>query len=319
MKKYKGFLIIGAIWLGFVFLWLKFFGFNIFIFALNFVMFVCFILWGKLFNVLPEEKEISKWNGLKIKTDLDVLKETAQESLGQGDFNIAENQFRTLLEKYPNDFDCHKGLAESLFGQVHWGVRKDQPKKREALEQYRWVFDHYLRNKNQHDVVNLYRKLLGPYTVEEIGEKYKIFVTESAEAIGTVAVHDGQDSRERNRRLHVEFDGLANEGKLLQAQVVLEEILKVEDIRNIETIFLCRMGEVCQRAGKQKATETIYEEVSKRGDERQTVKALEVLARFWLNTPKQLHLVHLYKGSAERFATIDDSPEWVEIGQKLKK
>lgn len=321
MKKYTGPLIVGGLWLGVVILWLNFNGLSgplfIFIVLLNLCMFSGFFIWTRVFNVSPEGTEIARWKGFKRKSSLEVTKETAQESLRQGDFNIAENQFRPLLEKHPDDPDARLGLAKSLFGQADRGLRKDPQKKAEALEQYRWVLEYDLKNGKHQEALELYRKILGPYSAEEIGQRFKTLVSGAAEAMGTMAVHDGHDLHLLKKKLHAEFDDFANRGKFPQAQAVLEEILKCEDVHGMEAVFLCRLGEVCQRVGGQKTTEDIYEEIAKRGDGRQTAKALAVLARYWLNTPKQLQLAHLYKASAERFATLDDSPEWVELGRKL--
>jgi tetratricopeptide (TPR) repeat protein len=282
---------------------------------------VCVFLFYKFFiNIGGKKDAISRWDGINLKSKEQLLKESAQKELREGFFNIAEDQFRTLMKTIPFDLETRLGFAESLFGQAILGdVRKDREKKTEALEHFRWALDYYLRKQDHDNALKLYKKILGPYSIEEIGEKFKPLISESAQAIGTVAVHDGHDLIESKRKLHAEFDELINQGKLLQAQAVLEEILKYQEIYNMEPTFLCRLADVSLRAGNQRTTERIYEEVSKRGDERQTVKALGILARFWLNTPKQLHLAHLYKGSAERFVTIDDSPEWVELGQKLRQ
>ncbi len=327
MRKYSGFLMVAGTWLGFVALWLflayHYFSVDpallVFVGLLNVVMVVCFFIWLRSFEVFPEWGEISKWKGFRRKSQKEILGETAQKALGQGDFNIAENLFRELLRDHPDDGEAHRGLAESLFGQSNRGVRKDAEKRTEALEQYQWVLRYYLGHQRPGEALTLYRRILGPYSAEEIGEKFKPLLSQAAEGLGTVAVHNRDDLLEYRRKLHAEFEGMEAAGKYPQAQAVSDEILKNEPLGDLEPGFLIRMGEVGLRAGNPKAAEPLFEEVAKRGDRGQTLRALEVLARFWLKTPKQPHLTHLYQGSAERFATLDESHEWVELGRKLKQ
>jgi len=281
--------------------------------------FLAFLIWLKFYRPYFFKKYgVSRWSGFKKKTDNQILKETAQKFLAEGTFNTAENLFTPLLKTMGDDLKVRLGLAESLYGQAMLrGLRKNLQKKAGALEQYQWVLDYYLRERHFHEATTLYRRLLGPYSADEIGIKFKALIRVAAETLGTVVVHAESDRVERVTKLHDEFNAFESAGKFLQAQAVLEDILKFEDIVNLEPSFLSRAGEVCLQAKRLTSAEKLFESVAKRGDAAQTARALEVLAQFWLETPKQIHLTVLYKGTKWRLATLDEFPKWVELGEKL--
>ncbi len=280
---------------------------------------ISFLVWMKFFYENPNKyRKISRWAGLKRKSDDQHFKEMTQKLLKEGSFGIAEGQFKILLGIRPEDFEVHLGLAESLFGQVEWGLRKDSDKKGDALKEYQWVMRYYLQHEQLNEAVDLYKKILGPYSSQEIGGELKSLIENAAEKMGTIVVHDGDDFIVHLQKLHDEFDFYEKAGKYLQAESVVEDILKHEVIHDIDPDLLVRMGEVCLRNKKDRLVEDIFEQVVKRGDMLQTIRALAVLERFWMYSTRRPRLAQLYKESEGRFATIDESHEWLELGKRLR-
>jgi hypothetical protein len=210
------------------------------------------------------------------------------------------------------------GLAESLFGQAIKGVKKDTAKKEEALQKYRWVLDHYIREQKTYEALGLYKRLLGHYSASEMGERYRSLVGDYAKQTGNIILHGKDDLVEFEKVFLTDFNNFEGVGNYFKAHVVLLEILEKIEVSELDPSFLSRAGEVCLRVKDIKLAEKLFEAVAKRGDLRQTVRALDVLARYWLRTPQQPALNFLYKDSAARFHNLYLFPEWVELGEKLK-
>ncbi len=281
--------------------------------------FIALIVWVKFFHNNPFKGHlISRWKGLKKKDDHQVLLEEAHQVMAEGHWGLAEEKFRFLVSLRPDDLEPHLGLAESLFDESVKGVKKYPAKQAEALIHYRWVLDHLLQTGKTKEALALYQKLIGPYRPEDIGERFGSLVLTDARPPGDVPAAPQDVPKGKGNKLHTDFGSFEGAGNYAQAKVVLDEILLREDIHGLTPAFLSRAGEVCLRVQAIGNAERLFEEVARRGDVNQTVRALEILARYWLKNRKQADLLLLYKESQYRFPTIDVFPEWVELGEKLK-
>ncbi len=281
---------------------------------------IAFFTWKKWFFHNPyTEKPVSRWSGIKKKKPEVFQLETAQHLLARGSFDLAEKAFKSLLETAPGSVEAHVGLAECLFHEVIKGLRTDQGKKAEALTQYQWILDYYIKAGQNREMVDLYKKLLGPYTAKEFGEKYRAFMDEHAKDHGGALVQDRVTFEEHRKKLREDFDVYEGRGDFSHAYNTIEEILKKDDLFDIDPALLSRGGEVCLRVNEIKTAEKIFEFVAKRGDLPQTVRALEVLSQYWLKTQRQIDLARLYRESDSRFVDCHLFPEWVELGKKLRE
>lgn len=280
---------------------------------------ISFGVWWYWFHEdIHKHRRHSRWDGLRRKSDDEIYKEMALKLLREGAYGLAEEQFKILLGVRTDDPEVRLGLADSLLGQVEWGVRKDAGKMNEALPHFMWVLEHYLQTRKLHEAIQLYKRLLGPYSGKEMGEDIKSRIDAVSDELGTIIVHDGEDFSVHLGKLHQEFELYEQSARHGQAQSVVDDILKCESIDDIEPGFLARLGEIALRNNKDRQAERIFEQVAKRGDKLQTIRALEVMARLWMDSARRPRLAHLYDESAERFATIDESHEWVELGKKIR-
>lgn len=236
----------------------------------------------------------------------------------EGAYRMAEDEFRSLLKAHPEDLEVRFGLAESLLDQSIRGFRRDPRKKSEALVHYLWILDRLNREEKAGEAADLYQTLLGPYTREELGEKHAFLASANAKKSGKIIVEDEESYLRKREKLFSDFNALESTGKYKKAYGVLGEILQGNEVHLLEPSFLARAGEVALRIKDIGMAERLFESVAKRGDMPQTVRALDVLSRYWLKGRKQLDLHFLYKTSAQRFSEIHLFPEWVELGTKLK-
>jgi len=131
-----------------------------------------FFIWRKMFHKEVSGKgEVSRWSGFKKKKPLEIQLETAEALLYQGSFEMAEKEYRALLQALPEEIQVHLGLAESLFDQAVKGLRKNPEKRAEALVHYRWGLDFFQRNSRSTEALVLYKRLSGPYSEQELGTK----------------------------------------------------------------------------------------------------------------------------------------------------
>jgi hypothetical protein len=278
-----------------------------------------FLFWRRYIDKNPfKYTGVSRWSGFRKKTPAELQMENAKKLLSEGAHGMAENEYRSLLEKSPDNLEAHSGLAESLFEQAIKGLRKDPIKRKEALEQFQWILDHYLRGNKPDKAAVLYKRLLGPYTAEEIGEGHQVRVEGHVQKTGDVIVQDSQSYLDHRKKLQDDFSSVEGAGKYREAHSVLNHLLLKSEIHQLDPSFLARAGEVCLRVQDIGLAERIFESVAKRGDLKLTVRALEVLSRYWLKTPRQPELSRLYLNSSDRFIDLNLFPEWVELGHKLK-
>jgi hypothetical protein len=275
------------------------------------------LIWYKWFYTPGPKNQVTNWSGLKKLSleEKEIL--VAQDLMNEGSYHQAEMIYRTLLQSPSASLEVQLGLAESLYQQINHGIRNDAAKKQEALRHYQGVLEGYLAQKRLVEMFSVYERLLGPYSQNEIGDKYAEALRPYAEELGRALVpEDRVRLREKNQ---AKFDKAESAQNYPQAYASFTYLLETNQIEELSPTLLCRGAEICLKLNDVKLAERVFETVARRGDRDETVRALSVLSRYWLKTPKQPTLSQLYKDSGQRLATIDDHPQWVELGIRLRE
>jgi len=126
------------------------------------------MLWFRWFHDPKGKARVIKFYEPGKKVPEKAPLETAIELMEERAFGSAEKEYRLLLEDFPEDYHVHLGLAEALFHQMVEGVRSNNPKRDEALVHYKWALAYLTRQGKAELAGDIYRRLLGPYSAEEL-------------------------------------------------------------------------------------------------------------------------------------------------------
>jgi hypothetical protein len=101
------------------------------------------------------------------------------------------------------------------------------------------------------------------------------------------------------------------------AHAAFEDWWKLGDFEVSDTAFLSILGDLCNRTGDLVHGDLIEAHLAEHGTLTQCSRALRVLSRRWLGTPKQVQLGDVYRHALDRFPALQDDLEIESIGQKL--
>lgn len=225
--------------------------------------------------------------------------------------------FKQVLALNPQN-----ALAHQESGFCYLGIQNPRNSSDPNKEYARWHFTQalelYLKQGNYQDATSLYERLMKYFKTVDFPEKIPLLLrSQQDKGVGPQAVLT-DDPVERRRILEENFKGLYHRGSYPSAHSTLQELLAFQEAEELDLSLLEAAAEVCVRMKAQGEAEDHFERLAKKGDERQTVRAMTVLARSWLRTPKQLQLNVLYRRAQERLSKLDAYDEWIKLGEQLK-
>jgi membrane associated rhomboid family serine protease len=259
----------------------------------------------------------ARFLGLKEQSAEEIHLDLGQEYREARMFKPAAEEFETALKIKPEN-----ALANENLGFCYWGLHLPNKVGDTYLERSRLRFEKalelYLKQEKYSEATLLYEKLMKWFSAKDFPEKIPVILRAHQARDGLSQAVLTDDPKERRRILEENFMSQAHRGVYQAAHLSLRDLLPMMEVSEMEPSFLEAAGEVCLRMKDQEGVETFFDQLSKKGDERQAVRALTVLSRYWLKTPKQLRLVQLYRAAEERLMYIKSSDEWVQLGGQLK-
>jgi membrane associated rhomboid family serine protease len=257
------------------------------------------------------------WLGLKKESQEELWMEQAVLFRDSKMYADALREFQQVLALNPDN-----ALAHQESGFCYWGLhnpaRTGDPNLEKARKAFAEALELFLKQGKHHEAMLLFERVLKFFKLSDFPEKIPILLRahqtpgDFAQALLT------DDPAERLKILQENFKGQFHRGSYSSARQTLRELAEVLETRLMEPSLLEAAGEVCSRVKDQPGLDLYFEFLGKTGDERQTVRALSVLARTWMRTPKQTRLAFLYKGAKERLPKLDAFDEWVQLGEQLR-
>ena len=262
--------------------------------------------------------------GLAVAPFLHLRKESREEAhmeMGQlcresRAFQPAIQEFQEVLKINPGNTPAHEQLGFCFLG-LHRPDKTADTYREQARVRFEEALELYLKEGKFNEATLLFERLMKFFDVKEFQGKIPVLLNAQQPSDGMAQAVLTSDPAERRRILLENFKAQGHRGSYQAAHQTLQELRGLLEPEDMEPATLELAGEVCLRVQDQKGVEVYFERLSKKGNERQTVRALTMLSRGWLKTPKQMHLAVLYRHAEERLANLKLFDEWVQLGEKL--
>jgi hypothetical protein len=101
------------------------------------------------------------------------------------------------------------------------------------------------------------------------------------------------------------------------AHAAFEDWWKLGNFEASDPAFLSLSADLCNRAGDLAHGDLIETHLAEHGTLPQCSRALRILSKRWLGTPKQVQLGDLYRHALDRYPALQDDLEIESIGRKL--
>jgi membrane associated rhomboid family serine protease len=256
--------------------------------------------------------------GFKKQSREEILWEKALTLKEQGMFAQAAEEFIALLPGRSEDPVIHREIGDCLQRAGRLGRRSKEETRAEAFSYFRRAIDLHVHRGEKAEAVELYSGMLGPLgdlITPDLRERMSLLAVKGYGNVSNAI----RDPLVRRAALEAAVREKWNCGDTGGAYAVLVEMAGLEGMGQWPPIVLSLGAETALRAKDIGLAEKLFEQLALKGDEKQTLRALQYLSKGWLKTPQQRRLVDLYRSSRERHANIDLVPEWVELGLKLKQ
>jgi membrane associated rhomboid family serine protease/tetratricopeptide (TPR) repeat protein len=233
-------------------------------------------------------------------------------------FKPALDEFREALKINPENAFTYECIGYCYLG-LHRPDKTADTHREDARRKFEEALEIYLKQEKFQEATVLFERLMKFFDVKDFPEKIPVLLRAQQPQDGLAQAVLTSDPGERRRVLLENFTGQAHRGSYQGAYQALQELKGLLEPEEMAPGTLEQAGEVCLRVKDQKGAEVFFERLSKKGDDRQTVRALSVLSRRWLRTPKQRQLAVLYKNAEERLLNLKLFDEWLQLGEKLAK
>ena len=254
---------------------------------------------------------------LKKQSDEEIYMERGLLYRDSKMFKDAAMDFEKALALNPQNALAHQELGFCCWG-LHNPTKTADPQLAKAKAQFTEALDLYLKGDQGVEAVLLYERLMKILTPQDFPEKFPLLLKAHQKEAGLSTAILTSDPAERRAMLEENFRGQYHRGSYQAARETLRELCVRRHISDMEPSLLEAAGDVCVRVNDTAGAEDFFEPLARKGDERQTVRALTVLARSWLQTPKQLQLRVLFNRAEERLYKVRAYDEWLQLEAQIK-
>ncbi len=242
------------------------------------------------------------------------LLERAQEDARNGFTNAAVSEYVEYLEKYPENSDARCELADFYLQMEDRTRFRRQGYKDKAFLQYQWVLELWLKEGRELDAVKLFRSLRGTFRDEE----YKPQLLAGIMKLGDKDKTLSMKAPDRRAALEEEVGRLYGNRQYPAALAALGEWWKLGNIEDADPAFLSLAADVFHRLGDGGKEELILEYLTNHGTQIQAARALHLLYKLWMGTPKQIQLKVVFRHALDRLPDLRLDHQLMELETKIE-